>query len=380
MVEDGSILSLEDMSKRVISGDGINFDPNPSPDITSFIENFRKETFKYVFGTGEYSAAIIDRLGCDFVIDDFTNDTKFHDRDICRLNDVPKGAFVISCAMHSPSKVKSLLDEREINNLCYYEIQSNVPSLGLPKLRYWESAYEIDNLAERERNLFVALDDDLSKNTMLRIVAFRKTGNLNYMQGFTNRLSEMYFEDFLSLDQRSIFYDVGALDGQNSIDFISRFPDYASVVVFEPLRDNVSKVKAALKKNARVVLIEAAVSNESGESTFYSGSGNGSSASLTASIGGQGETVRITTIDEVVNETGLKPDFIKMDIEGAEIMALKGGAQTIKHHKPKLAVSVYHHPHHLLEAYEILSGLRPDYRFRIRHYTEGFAETVLYAF
>jgi FkbM family methyltransferase len=55
------------------------------------------------------------------------------------------------------------------------------------------------------------------------------------------------------------------------------------------------------------------------------------------------KSINVTTIDRVVEELRLKRlDMIKMDIEGAEIEALEGCAQTLKSLKPCLAVASYH--------------------------------------
>ena len=51
----------------------------------------------------------------------------------------------------------------------------------------------------------------------------------------------------------------------------------------------------------------------------------------------------LTTIDKLVEELALpRVDYIKMDIEGAEPRALRGGAATIRRFHPRLAISVYH--------------------------------------
>ncbi len=58
-----------------------------------------------------------------------------------------------------------------------------------------------------------------------------------------------------------------------------------------------------------------------------------------------GPRVELTTIDKIVAELNLKRvDFIKMDIEGAEQNALRGGRETLAKYHPRLSLSAYHRP------------------------------------
>jgi FkbM family methyltransferase len=68
----------------------------------------------------------------------------------------------------------------------------------------------------------------------------------------------------------------------------------------------------------------------------------------TLSIGGptparDGEWVEVTTLDTIVQRENLGAvDFVKMDIEGAEVPALEGARETIRRHRPFLAIAVEH--------------------------------------
>jgi FkbM family methyltransferase len=71
----------------------------------------------------------------------------------------------------------------------------------------------------------------------------------------------------------------------------------------------------------------------------------------------------LTTIDKIVNELGLpRVDFIKMDIEGAEVNALAGARDTIARFKPRLSIATEHKPDDEVTIPEAVRRLRSDYR------------------
>ena len=70
----------------------------------------------------------------------------------------------------------------------------------------------------------------------------------------------------------------------------------------------------------------------------------------------------LTTIDKLVAELNLPSvDFIKMDIEGAEVKALNGGRQTIAKYHPRMGLSVYHEADHPVEVPKAAKAAWPGY-------------------
>lgn len=88
----------------------------------------------------------------------------------------------------------------------------------------------------------------------------------------------------------------------------------------------------------------------------------------------------MTTIDETVAR--VQPphiDFIKMDIEGSELAALRGAESTLRRWRPKLAISLYHRPEDFFTIPTWIDSLSIGYRFHLDHYSIHSEETVLYA-
>lgn len=91
------------------------------------------------------------------------------------------------------------------------------------------------------------------------------------------------------------------------------------------------------------------------------------------------KTVETITIDTFSEQSALaKVDFIKMDIEGAEVSALLGASKTIKRFKPNLAISVYHKWDDLLVIPQLIHSIRDDYNYYLDCTTGFGGETVLY--
>ena len=76
------------------------------------------------------------------------------------------------------------------------------------------------------------------------------------------------------------------------------------------------------------------------------------------------------TLDDFVRVEGTrKIDFIKMDIEGAELSALQGAKETLRIFRPDLAIAVYHSLPDFWRIPQYLDELGLGYRFYLRHFT-----------
>ena len=87
--------------------------------------------------------------------------------------------------------------------------------------------------------------------------------------------------------------------------------------------------------------------------------------------------VTVDSIDNVCWED--KVTFIKLDIEGSEMEALRGAEKIIRRDKPRLAVSIYHEPQDYFEIPFYIRELVPEYKLYIRHHKPNKNDTVVYA-
>ena len=97
-----------------------------------------------------------------------------------------------------------------------------------------------------------------------------------------------------------------------------------------------------------------------------------------SSISDMGEKIaQCVRLDDVLQK--VEVTMIKMDIEGAELKALKGAENIIKTQKPDLAICVYHKGEDLWEIPLLLHEWVPEYKFYLRTHNGATLETVLYA-
>jgi FkbM family methyltransferase len=194
--------------------------------------------------------------------------------------------------------------------------------------------------------------------------------------------------DYLPLHlSGNVVLEGGVSDGTDSVNFFNFFrnPDL-KIYGFEPFIEafNSSPNSKLLAAN-NFEIFPWALWDEDKDLTFNKNDLSASTSSVIRQNGGdyldeKHLVVRGVTIDSFVEERGIDTvGFIKLDIEGAEMEALKGAMKTIKRDKPYLAICIYHKKEHLIEVPEILKNLNRDYTFKIGFYSPTFIDTVLYA-
>jgi FkbM family methyltransferase len=88
----------------------------------------------------------------------------------------------------------------------------------------------------------------------------------------------------------------------------------------------------------------------------------------------------VTTIDNYCIKHNIqKANYIKMDIEGAEISALLGASTIIGNSKPKLAISAYHKQEDLWEIPLLMKKLNPEYKIYFEQHLPIYWEACFYA-
>ncbi|MBO7449108.1 MAG: FkbM family methyltransferase [Clostridiales bacterium] len=229
---------------------------------------------------------------------------------------------------------------------------------------------------ERNRDLFERvydlLADERSKTCYENIINFKITGDPKFLQLCTSGRDEVY-DELMTLKDDMVFVDLGAYKGDTALEFSEacekKGVKYKTIYAFEPNSKNYTK----LVKNTSDLNIKcynAAAYDESGKIGFTENEGR------MARISDEGIAIDMLAVDDIVEEDA---DIIKLDVEGAEYMALRGAASHIRR-GAELMCALYHRNEDMFKLPLYINDLAPDLKLYIRHelYIPAW-ETNLYA-
>jgi FkbM family methyltransferase len=164
-----------------------------------------------------------------------------------------------------------------------------------------------------------------------RVAPFETLNFLDYEKSDSTMIERLFTDG-------DVFFDIGANMGWYSIN-IALSKRTARVHSFEPIRKTYGYLQQNLELNAvhNVTAYNFGFSNHSGEIDFYyydEGSGNASSANVSNRDDVQVQRCKVRTLDDFTTKMQTTVDFIKCDVEGAELMVFQGGTETIKRDCP----------------------------------------------
>lgn len=137
-----------------------------------------------------------------------------------------------------------------------------------------------------------------------------------------------------------VIYDIGANVGFYTLLASTLIGENGKVFAFEPLPKNIGYLKKHIKLNKceNVEIIEAAVSDKEGRVNFLE-----NESGPAGKIGKEGSLKVISVIlDNLLEEKKiLPPNVIKIDIEGAELEALKGMKKIFQKYRPAVFLAVH---------------------------------------
>ena len=289
-------------------------------------------------------------------------------------------------------------EENIINNImALYDIPIIPHTLFLHN--YYRNTVEILNEDNYNKiiNLFENQED---KNLYQKLFEVRKhISDIDVLEDYYNKnyrnysnaevtIKHQYLDKINKVDIKTII-DVGMNSGLNVIAFNKLLPNLQKVYGFEAIYEEARvPYLEDFIINDKLKIVKLALGDFEGKTEFWI-----NTKSSYSSFCGEFSTknidrtsdkwkvieVGITTLDKYCSENHIKPNLIKMDIEGAELSALKGGMEIIKKCRPQLAISIYHSNEDFINIPLFLKDNLENYVFKLGHYHPSLCETVLYA-
>ena len=182
-----------------------------------------------------------------------------------------------------------------------------------------------------------------------------------------------YEQGDVRLEPDDVIIDAGAFIGDTAVFFHHKLGGRCRIHSFELLDENLALLVHNLERNGvrdeQIVLNKLALADRSGDEIVVASGASQGSTSMFGSTGpgARGDRVQTVALDDYVSKLQLdRVDFIKMDIEGAELKALQGARHTIAHFQPKLAICLYHQWNDAFTIPQAILATGVDYRFSFK--------------
>lgn len=286
--------------------------------IEEFLANPKR---RYIFGSNDYAKSVYEAL--EGKIEGFINDnlanSLFCNTKVLKLSSVPKDAIVLSCVVLSQGlNIKERLDKEGFRNITYFAFYKqamldikkiefvNTASNGLP-YTLEHAKMHIESNMPLYSKMYECLADEISKEHFTKVLNFRLNCDIRALKGLRYTPKEQYFEDFLPYHKIDYFLDIGAFEGESSLEFIKHKRDYKQIFCFEPEGENFKKLEQNLSSFRDISYFKLGLGNK--EKSLYISTNKGSANKISNTHGEKIEIKRLDSInlglDSTANGGGL---------------------------------------------------------------------------
>lgn len=332
---------------------------NETP-LWDYLSETEKPIVLYGMGDGaDMIIEILDEKGITysdvFASDEFVRGHFFHGKKVLKLSEVKEkyDDFIIlmTFAVHDRptlDRIRKLSEEHEFYSPC-------VSIIG-------KEYFTLDFLKEHNdefRMVYELLADEESKKSYLDVLRYKLSGKVKYLYDCEYEKMKLY-DDILHLENDEVILDLGAYDGDTIREFLSvTNGQYKKIIAFEPDGKNFRKLQRKTEGMDSIDYYNAGAWDKEETLYFNKKAARGSRAEK------DGIPVEFRSVDNTVSD---KITFLKMDIEGAELRALKGAEKTIRENLPKLYVCAYHRDEDMYTLPLCIKNLSPSYKIYYRHH------------
>lgn len=289
-----------------------------------------------------------------FASDEFVRGQTFLGKKVLKYNEIcdkySDFTVVMAFAIHDENMLERI---KEINRV-HTVVAPDVPVAGCGLFtREFVKSYE-----KEFDFVYNHLADIRSKKVFLNILNFKISGKVKYLYSAIDDKSTVY-TDILQLGQNERIIDLGAYDGDTIFEFLNATNgSYEKIIAVEADEKNFKKLQKKTSDLSNIEYHNIAAWSSQTTLKFSRKAGRNSK------LGDVGIEIQGNSVDNIVHEP---VTLIKMDIEGAEIEALKGAENTIKTYLPKLYVCAYHRNEDMFAIPMKIWEYSHDYKIYFRH-------------
>lgn len=349
-------------------------------------QDIRKHDKIALWGAGVYTEELIDMLGKNKIVAIFDSDKFKWGKKINGIKILDSQKYfesIVDCETIIVISVAS----------CNYEIANQIISRWkIPEHRIFafthrfgeKYMYDVENIflnRHRIEEAISTLADSQSKEYFINTINARITRNPLYLKEndcIINSYEYLYEGSLLIAPKRgNVIIDCGAYIGDTSKIFLEKTNYDCRIFAIEPFCGNYLELCKWIKMQnleKKVFPIHALLGEVNGKKNVKAST----KISVSSSIENNGEysnQVLLKRLDDIVSD---KVSFIKMDIEGAEIAALKGATQIIQRDKPQMMISAYHRTNHMWDIPILIKQIEPSYKIFCGHQLNAAFEPEFY--
>lgn len=283
-----------------------------------------------------------------------------------------------------------------------YDIKLILNSLGIKNLAMMSQSLFFDFLNQEQLNIDYKSTESVYSNSkdkkLFRFLVKLRSNPMKYWdevrgyckkhypERYSNDMSIRHYFDFLNKSAIKTAIDAGGCDCSTSLAFVQEFPNLQKIYVFEPcyehFKDPVFDI--LVQREKKIEIVNKALWSELTTLEFREEMTKKEGSAIIEAKPNVNRpsnilTLKTETIDNFVETRNIdKIDYIKMDIENAEMQALMGAENTLLKYRPQLAISIYHSDEQFYGIPVYLKKLLKNYQFRLAHYGNRKVDSMLY--
>ena len=320
-----------------------------------------------VYGMGNGADKLFERFGqygitvSDiFASDGFVRGHSFRGFKVLSFSEIREKYSDFVIVLSFASNRKEVIDMLSEIDGEYDMYAPDMPVAGVDE--YFDYQFYNNNF-DKILQAYESLSDDKSRALFTSVVWYKLTGRIRYLLECYSEKEEIY-SLFNSADI-NVAVDAGAYNGDTAREMTQYFPRLQRVYALEPDKKNFKKLLkySEAEGNVEIIPINCAAWDEGSFGRFYGSGNRNSTAVATASFEHSEDQVSMVKIDSVTDD---KIDYIKYDVEGAELKALQGSYSTISKNRPCLLISLYHRSRDIFDLINYMTETHPGYRLYLR--------------